>query len=434
MIFAGLLVAAACAASDAPPDARRLANLDHALRFGGWNERVHATEELGELGAAGLPGLRVAAEDADWQVRLTAVHLMGLVGAPAATDLARVLSREPCRNVRLTALHWLGALGPAASVELRESLQDESGMIRLMGRYWLKKEGNAAPGEDEPGLAQAAAREDLLVCAASAEPARAPWARESAPAPKDQVPPREAPPLVEELHTPEPFARRAAVGAAAAASPFPRERIRELDALLSDRPARAPESFPPGAPGAVDRSHSRAPQPAWPIAPAAPPSVASAPPPARGTPETLPGSGLAFGARLQTRAPEPVIASNAPDARPQTDPAPSLLVLLKSEDPRSRALAADELGRLGESSARAVPALTKALQDGDRRVRASAALALGNIGPSSDASVPALLAALKRGPEEVSWSAALALGRIGTPRARKAFARYARQTAGELVR
>ncbi|OGS37279.1 MAG: hypothetical protein A2506_06150 [Elusimicrobia bacterium RIFOXYD12_FULL_66_9] len=67
-------------------------------------------------------------------------------------------------------------------------------------------------------------------------------------------------------------------------------------------------------------------------------------------------------------------------------------------------------------------------------MRAAAALALGNVGPAADPAVPALVAALKKGPEEVEWSAALALGRMGTPRARRAFARYSRESAGALVR
>jgi len=432
-MIAALLVAASAAAAAPDADARRLANLTHDLRFGGWNVRVHATEELGELGAAGLPGLRVAAEDADWQVRLTAVHLMGQIGPAAADDLGRVLREEPCRQVRLTALHWLGALGPAGSAQLRESLSDESGMIRLMGRYWLRKEGNDGGSVDEPGLNNEAAHEDLLVCAASAEPARAPWAQ-AARAAAPPAKPRAAAPIVEDLHTPEPFSRPPAVAAVvASASPIPRDRLRELDALLAPSD-RTPETLPPGGPGPADHSHPRAPEPA-PVAaptPAAPPPAA--PTPARGTPETLPGAGLALGSRPQPRAPEPTITSDGPNAKPQTDPLPALLLLLKDADARRRARAADELGKRGEASAPSVPALTKALKDGDRRVRASAALALGNIGPASDASVPALISALERGPEEVSWSAALALGRIGTPRARKAFARYARQTAGELVR
>ena len=434
-MLAALLLAAAVSAAPAPgADPRLLAGLEHTLRAGDWNERVQATEDLGALGAAGLPGLRVAAEDADWQVRLTAVHLMGQIGAPAQADLTRVLREEPCRHVRLTALHWLGAIGPAASGSLRAALNDESAMVRMLGRYWLRKQG-ASGEEDEPSDDAAAAGEDLLVCAASPEPGRASWAspapRAAAPA-MPAAPPREAAPIVLNLRTPEPFARRA-VAAAPAAAPLPRERRLALDALLEPE-TKAPESLPPGPPGLAQRPQPRAPEPTFESSPmpVAPPS-ASTPAPARGTPETLPAGALALGPRPVARAAELAIASDAPDAPPQFDALPPLLALLKDRDPRLRARAADELGALGSVSPAVVPALTRALKDRRRRVRASAALALGNLGAAADPSVPALVAALRRGPEEVSWSAALALGRVGTPRARRAFARYARKSAGEFL-
>ena len=473
MRAAALLLAAAAAA--AAPSARRLALLDHDLRAGAWNERIHAAQELGELGVDGLPGLRVAAEDADWQVRLTAVHLMGRVGAPAAADLARVLRREPCRNVRLTALHWLGAMGPAVTPVLKEALSDESGMMRLMSRYWLRKDG-AAGAQDELGEAQAAADEDLRVCAASPEPGRAPWS--SAPAAAAAAAAAEPPPLVEDLHTPEPPGPEPKRGAAAAESrsiPLARERLRELDALLAPETA-APEILPPGPAVAARAAPTPEPETTAAVEPRREPSAGVAAPLGHPAPETLPpgpaveprpepGLAPAAAASVEPRR-EPSAALAAGAARPapeslppgppglaraglapaaptleadvgtgkaDTDPVPALLALLGSSDPRARARAADELGKFGTASASAVPALSRALADRDARVRASAALALGNVGPASDPAVPALVAALKRGPEEVSWSAALALGRVGTPRAREAFARYARQTSAELL-
>ncbi|OGR94059.1 MAG: hypothetical protein A2V88_10160 [Elusimicrobia bacterium RBG_16_66_12] len=126
-------------------------------------------------------------------------------------------------------------------------------------------------------------------------------------------------------------------------------------------------------------------------------------------------------------------ASDDGKTKIERDPIPTLIAQLGHADVAQRSRAADELGKRGAAAATAVPALTRSLKDADRRVRAAVALALGNIGPAADAAVPALVAALKRGPEEVEWSAALALGRMGTPRARRAFARYSRESAGRLV-
>ena len=121
---------------------------ERMLRDGNWNQRIHAATALGALGPGGLPLLSYAARDADWQVRMTAVHEMGRVGLPALKALETVLREEPCRHVSLTAVHWLGSMGPEASDTLHRALKDESGMVRLMGRYWLQRdEGKEAPPE-----------------------------------------------------------------------------------------------------------------------------------------------------------------------------------------------------------------------------------------------------------------------------------------------
>lgn len=400
-----------------------------ALERGNWNERIHATQSLAEEGAQGLPLLRVAADDADWQVRMTAVHLMGRVGAPAVPDLARTLDGEPCRTVRLTALHWLGSIGtPEADAALRRGLDDESGMVRLVGRYYLEKGG--APKGVDPDAATAE-QEDLKACAAS-------------PAPGRLVRPASAPPSQseEEIHevvvTPDPPVRRATETVAAV--PAEGERLRELDTLLTlEEPGRRPpETMPPGAPGLPERpapetagaDYARTDGRNAPDARVAAPPVAKAAAP---PPETLPGGAPGLPVRTTAHPEGPAIPAG-PDAKIPADPLPALRRLLVDPDASKRARAADELGKLGGRAASATGALASALKDPDRRVRASAALALGNIGPKADSAVPALVAALKRGPEEVSWSAAVALGRIGTPNARKAFARYSLQAAGDLAR
>jgi hypothetical protein len=95
---------------------------------------------------------------------------------------------------------------------------------------------------------------------------------------------------------------------------------------------------------------------------------------------------------------------------PENNPVPGLIVLLSSEDPRGRALAADELGNSGAAAAPAVPALKRALEDPDRRVRASAALALGAVGGPDAADD--LRRALRDPDEEVRLSAKAALRRL----------------------
>jgi HEAT repeat protein len=403
VILALALLAGLAGAQSADPPAaaarKRAQEEISILRRGDWNARVHATSQLGELGVDGLAGLRVAAEDADWQVRMTAVHFMGRVGAQAVPDLARVMEVEPCRHVRLIALNWLGAIAtPEASEALRRGLGDESGMVRLMGRYWLGKEGE----EDESDGADAAAasEEDLKHCASSAGPgllAARPSAADEAPsvheagAPNPSPRPKSDAEAVPETlpESPSVASRPETAQAAANIEPLERERLRELDELLEPREKPDAESFPPGTPG------------------------------------------------LERPAPETGDAAIMPDAgtgKAAVDPLPALKRLLLDADPRKRARAADELGRRGAAAVSAETALIAALKDRDRRVRASAALALGNLGAAADSAVPSLVAALKRGPEDVERSAAVALGRIGTPRARRAFARYARQSAGDFLK
>ncbi|MDE2512053.1 MAG: HEAT repeat domain-containing protein, partial [Elusimicrobia bacterium] len=311
--------------------ARQAAEEVRVLREGDWNERVHATHELGDLGADGLPGLRVAAEDADWQVRMTAVHLMGRVGEAAVPDLARVLRSEPCREVRLTALHWLGAIGgEKASEALRGGLSDESGMVRLMGRYWLDKSAGRPEGA-EPDAA-AAEDEDLKFCEASPEPRRAPWASEKRTAPKatdddsgshvvTPDPPRPA--VAPTALVPTEAAKKAAGNDAS-----DRERLKELDALLSpdsgkdgDALSAAPARRSPRA-ELTERKE-------------------------RKPPESMPRGAPGLPPRPPTETAGAAIMPDAGTGRPQNDPFPALLKLLKDSDPAKRARAADDLGKRG---------------------------------------------------------------------------------------
>ncbi len=414
------------------------------LEHGSWNERIHATHDLAEYGADALPVLRVAADDADWQVRMTAVHLMGRIGDAAVPDLARELDGEPCRTVRITALHWLGSIGtPAASDALRHGLQDESGMVRLVGRYWLEKGG--APSTSVDPDAATAEQEDLTTCATSPAPGRLERKVAPKPAAADDGAERH-----EAVVTPDPPVKRATETLAgvpplperpasergsAAYSPTDRARLDELDTLLAPAAPGTPETMPKAPAGIAERPASVTAGADFEKGDARRARHATvAPVPPGQQAETMPAAPASLPERAAPETSGADIIVDTSAAKSAYDALPSLRKLLVDADPAKRARAADELGKRGAAATPAVGALAAALRDPDRRVRASAALALGNIGKPADAAVPALVAALKHGPEEVAWSAAVALGRIGTPRADKAFARYARQSAGDLVR
>ena len=367
---------------------------ERMLRDGNWNQRIHAATALGALGPGGLPLLSYAARDADWQVRMTAVHEMGRVGLPALKALETVLREEPCRHVSLTAVHWLGSMGPEASDTLHRALKDESGMVRLMGRYWLKRdEGKEAPPESWD--AAAASSEYLKACVSSPSPGRASWAEDGAVSLAPEENPVDEPVLTQDPVISPSTAALAALPSPETFAPMDRASLKELDDVLAAS-ERKPESLPAAPPGFGERA----------------------------APELLPSGGAGFGDRPAAETSGASIVADKGTGKMKNDPLPVLLAYLKDTDSAMRARAADELGR--RAAASAVPALTACLKDRAPRVRASAALALGNIGAPSDAAVPAIVAALKKGPEEVSWSAALALGRIGTPRARKAFERSLR--------
>ncbi|MDX6770558.1 MAG: exopolysaccharide biosynthesis protein [Elusimicrobiota bacterium] len=297
--------------------------IDRHLRAGTWNERVHAVHAAGERGAAGLEQLRYAADDADWQVRLTATHFLGRVGAPAAADLGRVLEHEPCRHVRLTALHWLGSLGRDGDAVLRAVL--------------------SGPWE----------RGHLRGCASSPGSGRAPWAGGAAPAPApvegtlDEVVVTRDPTV---LSTPT---AAPAAPAEPAPEPRPRRQAEELDALLGPGFARTdPEGLPAGyAP--VTGALAKDPVPAL----------------------------LAL-----LKDGDPRKRARAADELGKRGPAVSreavapLAAALKDKDRRVVASAALALGNMGAAADGAVPALERLLGRGPEDLESSAALALGRIG------------------------------------------------------
>lgn len=88
---------------------------------------------------------------------------------------------------------------------------------------------------------------------------------------------------------------------------------------------------------------------------------------------------------------------------------------LGNPDPKTRATAAENLMKMGETAQAAVPALIKLLDDEDTHVRTRAADALGQIGPAARAGIPRLQQLLRdtRADPMLQWSAAITLANIG---------------------
>lgn len=92
---------------------------------------------------------------------------------------------------------------------------------------------------------------------------------------------------------------------------------------------------------------------------------------------------------------------------------PKLAAALTDRHPRVRMHAARSLGQFGARAKPAVAPLGSALTDKVERVRLASAQALGQIGPDAAAAVPALAKALDDEAGTVTLSAAEALGKIG---------------------
>ena len=104
---------------------------------------------------------------------------------------------------------------------------------------------------------------------------------------------------------------------------------------------------------------------------------------------------------------------------PRKEDVPKYLkMLLKSQNGKERAVAAEMLGKRGAIKAvdvaDAIQPLQKALEkDIDSAVRAAAAKALGNIGADPEGSVPLLIEALKDKQGDVRFNSIVALGQYG---------------------
>jgi HEAT repeat protein len=93
---------------------------------------------------------------------------------------------------------------------------------------------------------------------------------------------------------------------------------------------------------------------------------------------------------------------------------PSLIVILKHDDPTVRWQAARALGKIGVPAVPAVPELARlATSDPEPLVREHAAEALGDVGPAAADGIPALVQALHDPVARVRRDAVRALGQMG---------------------
>jgi hypothetical protein len=414
----------AAAAADAE---RQRAILDYGL----WNNRVQALYDLGEDGKEALPLLDYSSNDADWQVRLTAVHFMGKIGPAAAPALGEIVRVEPCPNVRVSALRWLSGMGPAGREILKEVMtpEDEREMETLPDRFGTERMGKPLV-IDAPGGSMTAEffdhGPDFRVCASSEyanrrtrrrAPAAAPAARGSSPStqaralgdaslPDDSFEPVSTPPV----RPGKPVAR--APERLPDAPPGTPVAVIEVDPPLpaDARPAGVPETMPKAGPGFAPRE-TLAPRDVPVETPERRAVAADSPRAPLPTAETIPAVGPGI-RREPTERGEASLVDDAGTGKPENDPVPELLRRLSSSEPRVRARAADELGKRGAAALPAVPALRRALMDRDRRVRASAVLALGGVGGSVDGVDGDLRRALRDRNEDVRFSAVIALQRL----------------------
>lgn len=436
VLFTALSLSAAAADTE-----RQRAVLDYGL----WNNRVQTLYDLGEEGRDGLPSLIYASDDADWQVRLTAVHFMGKLGAPAAQALGEIVRVEPCPYVRVSALRWLTGMGAAGKGILRDVMtpEDEAEMESIPDRFGTERMGKPLL-IDAPGGAMTTEffnhGLDLRVCASSeyanrrkrflvsprdrgTTAARVSIRREAPPRP-DSFEPVVTPPIriaKAVVKKPErlpdsPPAAPVVVIEVQIPNPGPKE---------SEKRPPVPEAFPPAAPAApATPSMAR-------IASLGPKEAQRRPPSpeldvllSAKAPETMPRAGPGFGSR-EALVPS-VDFAKAPGARPiaATPPAPPRAPLPAAEsfpsagpgihhepsEPGAASLVED--AGTGKPENDPVPELIKRLSSAEPRARARAADELGKRGASALPAVPALRRALKDKDRRVRASAVLALGGV----------------------
>ena len=409
--------------------------LDYAI----WNPRINAVYDLGELGEEALPLLIYADDDADWQVRMTAVHFLGKKGPGATEALYEVAKREPCPHVRLLALRGLSRLGREGQALYRETVtpEDERDLARLPKTNLGKSVVIDTPQGDMTKEFFDGVFVDPRVCASSERAGRLrkhlkwprgkkkeTWSNEIVVTPEVTV----GRDLKREAFERE---EREYLERERRSSREEKKTKAELDDLFASTERDGVEPRGPEAPGDPGQTNAeRMPRNAGgfgervvekgavSFAAIERPGISS-----KRIEEPLKKSAAvaeAFPAAPAgifhegPEAGEARIVADKGTGKQEYDPIPDLLRQLRAVEPRKRARAADELGKRGKAALRAVPLLTKALKDKDRRVRASAVLALGSIG--DPASAKDLKRALRDKDEDVRFSAMTALRRVTAER------------------
>jgi HEAT repeat protein len=109
---------------------------------------MRAMKELAGLGAAAVPTLVRALDDADAEIRVFAAQALGLLGdARAAKRLERTLAEDKVPAARLYAADSLGMLGGLRPQPLFERIEaeDPNKDVRAHMRFALERKGEAVP-------------------------------------------------------------------------------------------------------------------------------------------------------------------------------------------------------------------------------------------------------------------------------------------------
>jgi len=112
----------------------------------GWKARMRAMRDLAGLGAAAVPALVRALDNADPEVRGFAAQALGFLGdARAAERLGRTLAEDQVPVARLYAADSLGMIGGLRPKPLLERIEaeDPNKDVRAHMRFALERKGEA---------------------------------------------------------------------------------------------------------------------------------------------------------------------------------------------------------------------------------------------------------------------------------------------------
>jgi HEAT repeat protein len=357
--------------------------------------------ELGAAAREDIPRLVATLKDLEWQNRLEATQALGQIGpaGPEVVAALRLALQDPKSLVRIGAAEALMAIDPAqeeARALLIELLSAPEAKVRKRATQAL---GSAASqtGAAVPALQVALRDKDAQVRSAAADALGrfGPKAAKAAPA------------LIEAVQDPDPAVCNSAIDALGSIGPMAKAALPLLTRLLQDgdNPLRwtaAVSLFH------IDRRQARA-----------------------GIPVLIEkltdkDTKVRWHALYYLR-------KMAQDGK-ETIPLPLLLEAMKDADLGVRGMTAGILGDLGPKAEAAVPALVKALEVDDTWLRSVAASALVRIiGIKATAAIPALIEGLSDDDEDIQEDCLQALQRLG-PVAKEAKPALLRLAKNEALR